>query len=138
MKIITAMFPHWFTAELKAYAEQEDKLPVDQHQLIALLAPRPVYVASASEDHWADPRGEFLATRSAAQVYHLFGMGTNEFSAMPAAGEALTGLVSYHLRDGKHDMLEFDWRHYLYFADCYLKAGRIFDSGSHCSPYRDL
>ena len=122
VKIITAMFPHWFTTEFKNYSEQEVKLPVDQHQLIALLAPRPVYVASASEDHWADPRGEFLATSAATGVYHLFGMATNKFSAMPVAGEALTGPVSYHLRTGKHDLLEFDWLHYLNFADCYLVA----------------
>jgi len=120
VKIITAMFPHWFTTEFKNYAEQEDTLPIDQHQLIALLAPRPVYVASASKDHWADPRGEFLAASAAVEVYRLFGMGTNKFSAMPAAGEALTGPVSYHLRAGKHDLLDFDWRHYLSFADCYL------------------
>ncbi|MCP4044992.1 MAG: acetylxylan esterase [Gammaproteobacteria bacterium] len=120
VKIITAMFPHWFTTYFENYAGQEDELPVDQHQLIALLAPRPVYVASASKDHWADPRGEFLAAGAATQVYRLFGMDTNKFLAMPAAGEALTGPVSYHLRDGKHDLLDFDWRHYLNFADCYL------------------
>lgn len=120
VKIITTMFPHWFTPEFKSYGEQEDKLPIDQHQLIALLAPRPVYVASGSKDHWADPRGEFLGASAAAKVYHLFDMETNNFSDMPVAGEAITGPVSYHLRDGKHDMLEFDWKHYLNFADCYL------------------
>ncbi|MBT4521085.1 MAG: acetylxylan esterase [Halieaceae bacterium] len=122
VKIITAMFPHWFTAEFKNYAGQEGNLPVDQHQLIALLAPRPVYVASASEDSWADPRGEFLATRAAAEVYRLYGMATSEFSAMPAAGEALAGPIAYHLRAGKHDLLDFDWRHFLDFADCYVVA----------------
>ncbi len=120
VKIITAMFPYWFTSEFENYSEQEDKLPVDQHQLIALLAPRPVYVASASKDLWADPRGEFLATKAAASVYGLFGMTTKQFSTMPAAGEAVTGPISYHLRAGKHDLLDFDWRHYLNFADRYL------------------
>ena len=81
-----------------------------------------MYVASASEDHWADPRGEYLATGAATEVYHLYGMATNRFSAMPAEGEALTGPVSYHLRAGTHDLLDFDWRHYLDFADCYLMA----------------
>lgn len=117
VRIITAMFPHWFTPEFEKYSGQEDTLPVDQHQLIALLAPRPVYVASASEDLWADPRGEFLATSAAAKVYHLFGIATSEFSVMPAAGNAIAGPVAYHLRSGKHDLLEFDWRHYLDFAD---------------------
>lgn len=120
VEIITEMFPHWFTAKFKRYAGREDKLPIDQHQLIALLAPRPVYVASASEDHWADPRGEYLAARAAAEVYHLFGEGRKTLSAMPAKGEALNGPLSYHLRAGKHDLLEFDWKHYLTFADCYL------------------
>jgi len=122
VKIITAMFPHWFASDFKNYAGQEDKLPVDQHQLIALLAPRPVYVASASEDHWADPRGEFLATSAAAEVYRLYGMATDKFSTMPAAGEALAGPISYHLRAGKHDLRGFDWSHYLNFADCHLVA----------------
>ena len=120
VKIITTMFPHWFTPEFKNYAEQEDKLPIDQHQLIALLAPRPVYVASGSKDHWADPRGEFLAASAAAPVYQLFGMDTDKLSTMPDVGEAITGPISYHLRDGKHDMLTFDWNHYLNFADCHL------------------
>jgi len=120
VKIITATFPYWFTDEFRSYVEQEDKLPIDQHQLIALLAPRPAYVASANEDHWADPRGEFLAASAAAEVYRLFGMDSNNFSEMPAAGEALAGPVSYHLRAGKHDLLDFDWTHYLNFADCYM------------------
>jgi (4-O-methyl)-D-glucuronate---lignin esterase len=120
VKIITATFPYWFTTEFKNYAEHEDKLPIDQHQLIALLAPRPVYVASASEDPWADPRGEFLAASAAAEVYRLFGMDSSNFSAMPAAGEAIIGPVCYHLRAGMHDLLDFDWRHYLNFADCYV------------------
>lgn len=120
VKIITAMFPHWFTDQFKQYADREAELPVDQHQLLALLAPRPVYVASASEDHWADPRGEFLAARAAAEVYSLFDAPTSKLSTMPTAGEALYGPISYHLRAGKHDMLDFDWRHYLNFADCYV------------------
>ena len=122
VKIITAMFPYWFTDEFSSYAEQESRLPVDQHQLIALMAPRPVYVASASKDLWADPRGEFLATRAAVEVYHLFGISSSDnFSTMPVAGEAIAGPVSYHLRAGKHDLLEFDWRHYLNFADRHLR-----------------
>lgn len=120
VKIITAMFPYWFTARFADYAGHEAELPVDQHQLIALLAPRPVYVASASEDHWADPRGEYLATSAATAVYRMLGEQSGDLSAMPAAGEALNGRVSYHLRAGKHDLLDFDWEHYLNFADCYL------------------
>lgn len=75
---------------------------------------------SASEDHWADPRGEYLTTSAATAVYRMFDEQSNDLSAMPAAGEALNGRISYHLRAGKHDLLEFDWEHYLNFADCYL------------------
>jgi len=120
VKTITAIFPHWFSPKLKDFAEREDQLPVDQHQLIALMAPRPVYIASASEDRWADPRGEFLATAEASRVYALFGIDTDAFSQMPEPNEAISGPVSYHLRKGKHDILAFDWQHYLDFADCHV------------------
>jgi (4-O-methyl)-D-glucuronate---lignin esterase len=120
VNIITAMFPHWFTADFAEFAKRESSLPVDQHQFIALLAPRPVYVASASKDLWADPRGEFLSARAASEVYRLYGMATATFSDMPPPGGSISGPVSYHLREGKHDMVRFDWDHYLDFADCYL------------------
>jgi hypothetical protein len=120
VKIITALFPHWFTPKLSDYRDQVNRLPVDQHQLVALLAPRPVYVASASEDLWADPKGEFLSASQAEAVYRLFDKDANNLLTMPAAGEGITGPISYHLRPGKHDLLEFDWQRYLAFADCYV------------------
>lgn len=88
LKIITALFPRWFTPKLNDYVDQVDRLPVDQHQLVALLAPRPVYVASASEDLWADPKGEFLSASQAEAAYRLFDMDANNLLTMPAAGEA--------------------------------------------------
>lgn len=118
--IITELFPHWFTPKFKRYSKQENALPIDQHQLVALMAPRPVYVASADKDLWADPYGEFLSAKVAQEVYGLFGLGSHNLSTMPVAGEAIYGPVSYHLRAGKHDMLSFDWQHYLAFADCYV------------------
>ena len=120
VKIITALFPHWFTPKLNDYRDQVDRLPVDQHQLVALLAPRPVYVASASEDLWADPKGEFLSASQAEAAYRLFDKDANNLLTMPAAGEGIAGPISYHLRPGKHDLLEFDWQRYLAFADCYV------------------
>jgi len=115
---INKAFPHWFCESFKSYNEQEDKLPVDQHMLLALMAPRAVYVASADQDLWADPRGEFLSLVHAGPVHQLFGkkgLGTAE---MPPIGEPLHGDgAAYHIREGKHNLTLFDWRCYMDFAD---------------------
>jgi pimeloyl-ACP methyl ester carboxylesterase len=116
-RIVTA-FPHWFCSNFTAFADREDELPIDQHELISLIAPRAVAVGSASEDRWADPRGEFLSVVHASGVYALFGhkaLGTKE---MAGIGSALHGdQAHYHLRAGKHNLTLADWQHYWDFAD---------------------
>lgn len=120
---INDRFPHWFCLNYRKYNEKPEELPVDQHQLIALIAPRLVYVASASEDEWADPEGEFLSCVHAGPVYELFGLkgvGRNEF---PEAGETLhEGHIGYHLRPGKHNLVEYDWQRFMDFADRHWKT----------------
>jgi hypothetical protein len=115
---IVSSFPHWFCSNFKDYSEREDDLPLDQHQLMALIAPRPVAVGSAAEDRWADPRGEFLSVVHSAPVYALLGhkgLGTAE---MPLIGDAIHGdRAHYHLRPGKHNLILVDWQHYWDFAD---------------------
>jgi hypothetical protein len=119
---INVSFPFWFAKNFRAYNAREDQLPVDQHELLALIAPRPLHVASAEDDRWADPRGEFLGLKGAEPVYALFGkqgLGTAEWPAVnhPLLGDAL----AYHIRTGPHDIKPYDWAQYLDFADRVMK-----------------
>lgn len=123
VKAIQMTFPNWFCTNYLKYMDNEDELPVDQHELIALIAPRPVYVASASNDRGADPKGEFLGAVGAMPVYELFGYKGLDSTEFPEKPHSSIGgdHMGYHYREGSHDLLAWDWAHYLDFADTYLK-----------------
>ena len=118
-----SMVPYWYCKRYRDYARREKELPVDAHMMIALMAPRPVYVASATKDLWADPRGEFLAARHAEPVYNLFDRGGVGVDQMPLPDQSIGDYIGYHVRTGKHDVTAFDWEQYLNFADRHFHHG---------------
>jgi len=122
---INTSFPHWFTSKFHEYNYNEGALPVDQHMLLALVAPRPLYVASASEDNWADQYGEYLSLFYAADAYRLFNKDISLDHKMPEVDNPVTsGQLGYHMRTGEHNVKLYDWEQYLDFADAHLQPVR--------------
>jgi hypothetical protein len=115
---INEKFPHWFNETYKFYNDREHELPVDQHMLVSLIAPRTVYVTSATEDAWADPVSEFLSLVHAAPVYRLYGLHGLNSDVVPQPEQPVWGEgMAYHLRTGKHDMAEYDWSQFIQYAN---------------------
>jgi hypothetical protein len=130
VKRINTSFPHWFCGNFKAFNDATDKLPFDQHELIALCAPRAVLLSNATEDLWANPAGQFEMLRAANPVYKLVageGLGADK---MPEIGTLLSSRLGYFIRPGKHSMTAEDWKTWLDYADQWLKTGRA--AGGDC------
>jgi hypothetical protein len=119
VKRINTAFPYWFCDNYKKYNDNEDACPVDQHQLIALIAPRPVYVVDAELDFWADPRGEFTALTKASAVYALYDLaGPTSVNEMPPlATPLIRNHQAYRIHEGGHNLTPYDWNRYMDFTD---------------------
>jgi hypothetical protein len=116
VKAINDRFPHWFNGEFKEFNDATEKIPFDQHCLIALCAPRPVLLATAAEDTWANPAGQFEMLVAADPVYRLYGVKGVGTRQMPSIGQLTGDRLAYHIRDGKHAMSAPDWRVFVDFA----------------------
>lgn len=122
VKQINERFPHWFNRTFKEFNEQTDRLPFDQHCLVALMAPRPVLLSNATEDQWANPSGQFEALRAAEGVYRLLKAGGVDAVTMPDTGRLVASRLGYYIRPGKHSMTPADWGVFLDFAETHFRG----------------
>ncbi len=113
-------FPSWYCSNFKKYNGREFQLPLDQHMLIALIAPRPIYIASGLTDIWADPIGEFLSAKYADCVYNLLDSSGLGAISLPKVNMPLMNRIGYHLASGGHKMSLYNWDRFMDFADKYL------------------
>ena len=112
----------WWAPNFLTFANRENELPMDVHQLLACVAPRPLYIASASEDSWADPKGAYLSAYQASDVYRLYGLKALSSAQLPPVQQPIKqGFVGHHIREGGHDILLYDWLQFLHFADYHFK-----------------
>jgi hypothetical protein len=118
---LCTVFPHWYCANFKKYMDKDTCLSFDQHMVIALVAPRPVYISSAADDKNADPEGEFEGAKAAEPVYKLLKKEGLPAERQPPINQPVFGQIGYHVRSGNHNVTSYDWEQYLHFADIHLK-----------------
>lgn len=113
-------FPHWFAGNYKNFNQNPSQLPVDSHDLLSLIAPRPIYISSAEDDLWADPKGEFLGALGADPVYSIFGKVGLGTTIWPSIHSPVGNHIRYHIRSGGHGVTKYDWQEFLNFTDHHL------------------
>jgi len=119
---LNTSFPHWFCTNYKKYSDKEDALPVDTNELLALIAPRALYIDCASDDLWGDPKGCYLALYNSLPVFRLLGINSELSEAVPPLDkQVISGKVAFHIRAGEHNLKLQDWNFFMDFADKVLK-----------------
>lgn len=119
---IVGAYPFWFADSFTEIVRESRQLPMDQHLMLSLLAPRLLYVASATNDDWADPASEFLGAKMAGPAFEMMGgSGIPLDTPMPAPDSPIfSGNVGYHIRTGGHSLTEYDWMQFIRFAKEHL------------------
>jgi hypothetical protein len=117
-------YPYQFAGNYAKYANQVDRMPVDAHMLVALIAPRPVLLQTGDKDFWSDPKGEFLAAVAAGPVYRLLGKQGLDTDQMPAAGTPILHTIGYFMHAGGHGTIPSDWDQFLAFMQMHLLGKR--------------
>lgn len=120
LAVINRSFPHWFNARFKEFNDAPQRLPFDQHCLVALCAPRPVLFSNAQEDQWANPSGQFEVLQAASPVYRFLGVEGLTAPQPPPLRVLHPSRLGYYVREGKHSMTADDWAVFMDFADRHL------------------
>lgn len=123
LAIINSHFAHWFNGAFKQFNDAPERLPFDQHCLVALCAPRAVLLSAAQGDQWANPAGQFEMARAAAPVYRLLGVEGLSATQMPPERQLVGNRLGYYIREGNHSMTADDWTVFMNFADAQFHRG---------------
>ena len=122
VKHLGTNYGYQFSGNYRKFGDNVDRLPVDSHMLLSLIAPRPLYLSTGDTDRWSDPKGEFLAAVAAEPVYRLLGKKGLGTTQMPAAGQPIMHTIGYHMHDGGHGANPYDWEQYLKFLEMHFGA----------------
>jgi hypothetical protein len=120
---MAANFGYQFAGNFQKYAGRWNEMPHEGHLLVALSAPRPVFVSAADGDLWSDPRGQFLSLVAAGPVWRLLGKPDLGTAEMPALDTPVAdGTLAYLVNKGPHIVSKLDWQTFLDFADRHLQS----------------
>lgn len=117
---ICKRFPHWMCGKFHKYADVKNDFPIDQHMVLSLIAPRPLYIANSDKDLYVSPELEYASLLEVVPVYELYGYPLNYPEILPEVGSVIFQRVGYHLKPGPHSITPFDWKRFYEFADRYV------------------